>query len=94
MAAGTHLRPLLEVLPSDVRAFVEPIDYILADFYIKEFTALASAGECFYELGREEAEELAHEIIMASLVQKVAKDDPKVFFAAALHHAIERRKKL
>ena len=67
------------------------LDELLEHYYTEQFTLLAAAGESLYNLPPEEAEDIAHDILLASLNRNTRPDNSAVFFAAALKHAMERR---
>jgi len=64
------------------------MDATSTDYYIEHFTLLVSAGESLYHLTREEAENIAHDILLASLNQRTPRENPAEFFAGALKHAM------
>lgn len=63
---------------------------LLEGYYYEQFSLLAVAGVEQYQLTDEDAEDLAHVILLASLHQDQI-DDPSTWYAAALKHAVARR---
>jgi len=70
---------------------MQTMDAILADYYVEHFTLLVSAGESLHHLTRKEAENVAHDILVASLNRRAPLENPAEFFAGALKHAMMRR---
>ena len=58
--------------------------------YLEQFSRLVVAGVEEYQLTEDVAEELAHDILLASLHQDQI-DDPSTWYAAALKYAVVRR---
>ncbi|HYK00657.1 MAG TPA: hypothetical protein VE974_02810 [Thermoanaerobaculia bacterium] len=63
---------------------------VLEGYYYEHFSLLTIAGVEQYQLTNETAEDLAHDILVASLHQDQI-DDPSTWYAAALKHAVARR---
>jgi hypothetical protein len=68
-------------------------DFLSDAFYDEHFTSLTETAVSRFNMPPDDAAELVHQILLASLCQMERIQDPKVWFAGALECALRRRER-
>jgi DNA-directed RNA polymerase specialized sigma24 family protein len=72
---------------------MHPQELQSGEFYTEHFTILRKMAMSRYGLSAADAEELAHELLVACLCQVKRIDDPLIWLTGALQCAVQRRER-